>query len=275
MSFAEVLNLLPQSELDKLSQFIKESKIEEFNEFLNQSASAQSEGVDESFQINARALWESCRHKIGYQSFKSQFAEGKVPLACKYEYGQFTEAQDFSESDATNSIKTVGKLLEQFDQEKTKHEYNEQITQLEERNKELEAAKQSETAAKNRTHIAAFVESVYRSGQVIPAMINQEELVDYIECLDHMSSGVENFAENYGEKSASEPLKRLLQALPKSVEYREVVNHSEPIPDVVMDFHEEALKVAKEKNINYVEALKQTAYPSLTNDPINQMPHSE
>lgn len=276
LTFAEAIGLMPQNELDKLTEFIEDSKIQEFKEFIDLSTSFnQSEQIPESLVINARALWETCRHKIGYQNFKAQFAEGKVPLACKFEYSQLTEAQDFSESESNQFIKTVGKLLEQFDQEKIKQEYNEQITQLEERNKELEAAKQTEIVAKNRTHITAFVESAFNSGQITPAMIKPEELVDYIECLDHMSSGTENFSENYGEQSASDPLKRLIKAMPKSVEYKEVINHNEPIPNVVVDFHEEALKMAKEKNINYVEALKQTAYPSLTNDPINQIPHGE
>ena len=98
-----------------------------------------------------------------------------------------------------------------------------QFSELEARLAELEAAnakllseKIAAEQAAHRVQLEEFAEALYAHGKLTPAVIDQAELVDYMEGLE---AGTLQFAE--GETAATK-LMDLLAALPSQVEYSEV-----------------------------------------------------
>ena len=138
-----------------------------------------------------------------------------------------------------------------------------QFSELEARLAELEAANarlvQEKAAAEqlaHRSQLEEFAESLFAHGKLTPAVIEQGDLVDYMEGLEQ---GTLEFAE--GETAATK-LMDLLAALPSQVEYSEVAGgpSSEALPFEELDPHEKALKMSKEEGVSYAEALKQTLF---------------
>ena len=86
-------------------------------------------------------------------------------------------------------------------------------------------------------------------------MIDQEELVDYMEGLEY---GTLEFAE--GETAATK-LMEILAALPSQVSFSEVAAfNKDEIPMENLDPHERALRLSKEEGMEYSEALKKTLF---------------
>lgn len=139
---------------------------------------------------------------------------------------------------------------------------SEQFSELTSRLAELEAANarlvqekaQAERAA-HRSHLSEFAESLFDTGRLTPAVIDAEELVDYMEGLEY---GTLEFAEG---ESAATKLMDLLAALPSQVSFAEVAPfNKEELPVETLDPHEQALRLAKEEGIDYAEALKKTLF---------------
>ena len=134
-------------------------------------------------------------------------------------------------------------------------ELSERLEQLEAMNAKLVAEKQAAERHAHRMQLEEFAESLYASGRLTDAMVEQEELVNYMEGLEY---GTLEFAEG---ESAATPLMNLLASLPAQVTYSEVVTHN---PDEVLEEdlnpHEKALRLSKEEGIDYAEALKQTLF---------------
>jgi hypothetical protein len=148
-----------------------------------------------------------------------------------------------------------------YAEEKT--EEVEQFSELEARLAELEAAnakllseKIAAEQAAHRVQLEEFAEALYAHGKLTPAVIDQAELVDYMEGLE---AGTLQFAEG---ESAATKLMDLLAALPSQVEFSEVAGGkaADAIPFEELDPHEKALKMSKEDGMSYAEALKQTLF---------------
>lgn len=144
-----------------------------------------------------------------------------------------------------------------------KAEETAQFSELEARLAELEAANAKLLSQKiaaeqtaHRAQLQEFAEALYAHGKLTSAVIEQAELVDYMEGLE---SGTLQFAEG---ESAATKLMDLLVALPSQVSFSEIAGgkSSEAIPFEELDPHEKALKISKEEGINYAEALKQTLF---------------
>ena len=138
-----------------------------------------------------------------------------------------------------------------------------QFSELESRLAELEAANAKLLSEKiaaeqtaHRAQLEEFAEALYAHGKLTSAVIDQAELVDYMEGLE---SGTLQFAEG---ESAATKLMDLLVALPSQVSFSEVAGgkSADAIPFEELDPHEKALKLSKEEGINYAEALKQTLF---------------
>ena len=138
-----------------------------------------------------------------------------------------------------------------------------QFSELEQRLAELEAAnarllseKIAAEQAAHRVHLEEFAEALFAHGKLTPAVIDQTELVDYMEGLEH---GTLEFSEG---ESAATKLMDLLAALPSQVDFSEVAGgkSTEAIPFESLDPHEKALKMSKEDGMSYAEALKQTLF---------------
>jgi hypothetical protein len=136
------------------------------------------------------------------------------------------------------------------------------FSELTNRLAELEAANaklvQEKVAAERRAHrmqLNDFAESLYATGRLTGAMIDQDELVDYMEGLEN---GTLEFSEG---ESAATKLMEILAALPQQVEFSEVAGHDpESVPTENLDPHEKALRLSAEGNMSYTEALKQTLF---------------
>ena len=118
---------------------------------------------------------------------------------------------------------------------------------------------QEKAAAERRAHrmqLQEFTESIYASGRLTEAVIEQDGLVDYIEGLEY---GTLEFAE--GESSATK-LMDLLAALPAQVSYSEIAGGAsdDMIPYDSMDPHEKAVHLTKEEGLDYTEALKKALF---------------
>lgn len=138
-----------------------------------------------------------------------------------------------------------------------------QFSELEARLAELEAAnakllseKVAAEAAAHRSQLEEFAEALYAHGKLTPAVIEQAELVDYMEGLEN---GTLQFAEG---ESAATKLMDLLAALPSQVDYSEVAGgkSADAIPFEDLDPHEKALQLSKEEGMSYAEALKKTLF---------------
>ena len=134
-------------------------------------------------------------------------------------------------------------------------ELSERLEQLEAMNAKLVAEKQAAERHAHRLQLEEFAESLYASGRLTDAVVEQEELVNYMEGLEY---GTLEFAEG---ESAATPLMNLLASLPAQVTYSEVVTHNpEEVPLEDLNPHEKALRLSKEEGIDYAEALKQTLF---------------
>jgi len=148
-----------------------------------------------------------------------------------------------------------------YAEEKTEevHQFSEleaRLAELEAANAKLLSEKVAAEQAAHRAQLEDFAESLYASGRLTPAIMEQGELVDYMEGLEN---GTLQFAE--GETAASK-LMDLLAALPSQVDYSEIAggNSVDAIPFEELDPHEKALKMTQEEGISYAEALKQTLF---------------
>jgi hypothetical protein len=128
---------------------------------------------------------------------------------------------------------------------------------------ELEAAntrlrEQAEFAERqaNRMRLAQFTEGLYESGKLTEAVVSQDELVNYMEGLEH---GTLEFAE--GETAAT-PLMRILENLPSQVCFEELAGGSVEAHEEELDPHRQALKIKEEEGIEYSEALKRVLFPA-------------
>ena len=136
------------------------------------------------------------------------------------------------------------------------------FSEMEARLQELEAAnarlvqeKQAAERAAHRMQLEEFAESLYAHGQLTEATIDQEELVDYMEGLEH---GTLEFAE--GETAATK-LMTILANLPAQVSFSEVAPHNdEEVPFEALDPHEKALRLAADEGLDYAEALKKALF---------------
>ncbi len=138
-----------------------------------------------------------------------------------------------------------------------------QFSELEQRLAELEAAnarllseKIAAEQAAHRSQLEEFAEALFAHGKLTPAVIDQTELVDYMEGLEH---GTLEFSEG---ESAATKLMDLLAALPSQVDFSEIAGgkSADAIPFESLDPHEKALKMSKEDGLSYAEALKQTLF---------------
>ena len=129
------------------------------------------------------------------------------------------------------------------------------LEQLEAANAKLVAEKQAAEARAHRMQLNDFAESLYNTGRLTNAMIDQDDLVDYMEGLEN---GTLEFSE--GETAATK-LMDILAALPQQVEFSEIAAHDpEAVPVENLDPHERALRMSKEQDMSYAEALKQTLF---------------
>ena len=134
-------------------------------------------------------------------------------------------------------------------------ELSERLEQLEAMNQKLVAEKQAAEAKAHRLQLEDFAESLYATGRLTEATIEQDELVDYMEGLEN---GTLEFSE--GETAATK-LMDLLASLPQQVSFSEVAPHNvDAMPIEDLDPHEKALRLSKESDMSYTEALKQTLF---------------
>ena len=134
-------------------------------------------------------------------------------------------------------------------------ELTDRLAQLEAANAKLVQEKVAAERKAHRMQLEDFAESLYATGRLTNAIIDEVELVDYMEGLEN---GTLEFAE--GESAAS-PLMTLLAALPSQVEFSEVAGYDpDAIPAENLDPHERALRLVKDSGVDYAEALKQTLF---------------
>lgn len=128
------------------------------------------------------------------------------------------------------------------------------LEELEAANARLkEQAEFSERKA-HRMQLEQFAEGLYETGKLTEAVVAVDELVDYMEGLEY---GTLEFAE--GETAAT-PLMRILENLPSQVCFEEVAGGESIVRDEDLDPHEKALKISKEEEIEYAEALKRVLF---------------
>ena len=135
-------------------------------------------------------------------------------------------------------------------------ELEERLAQLEAANAKLVAEKIEAQRSAHRMQLEEFAESLYSHGKLTPAVIAQEELVDYMEGLEY---GTLEFAE--GENAATK-LMTILAALPSQVSFSEIAGgiSADEIPTENLDPHERALRMSKEEGVDYAEALKKALF---------------
>ena len=140
-------------------------------------------------------------------------------------------------------------------QEANFSELTNRLAELEAANAKLVKEKVAAERKAHRMQLEDFAESLYATGRLTNAIIDEAELVDYMEGLEN---GTLEFAE--GESPAT-PLMSLLASLPSQVEFSEVAGHDpEAVPLKNLDPHERALLLVKEGDMDYTEALKQTLF---------------
>ena len=142
-------------------------------------------------------------------------------------------------------------------------DYSEQFSELTDRLAQLEAAnaqlvqeKQAAVKHAHRLQLEDFAEALYAHGKLTASVIDQGDLVDFMEGLEY---GTLEFSE--GETPATK-LMDLLAKLPSSVSFSEIAGgfSADSIPFENLDPHEMAIRIAREENIDYSEALKRTLY---------------
>ena len=130
------------------------------------------------------------------------------------------------------------------------------LAELEAANAKLVAEKAAAVKAAHRAQLTEFAESLYATGRLTNAVVDQAELVDYMEGLEY---GTLEFSE--GETPATK-LMELLAALPAQVSFAEVAggNQKEHVLFEDLDPHEKALRLTQEEGLDYAEALKKTLF---------------
>lgn len=128
------------------------------------------------------------------------------------------------------------------------------LEELEAANAKLKADAEFAERKAHRMQLEQFAEGLYQSGKLTEAVVSSEELVDYMEGLEY---GTLEFAE--GETAAT-PLMRILENLPSQVCFEEVAGGESVVREEDLDPHEKALKISKEEDIEYSEALKRVLF---------------
>jgi hypothetical protein len=129
------------------------------------------------------------------------------------------------------------------------------LEQLEAANAKLVTEKRNAEMRAHRMQLEEFSESLFATGRLTEAVIDQSDLVDYMEGLEY---GTLEFAEG---ESAATKLMELLASLPAQVSFSEIAPVSSgDIPVENLDPHERALRLSKEEGLDYTEALKQTLF---------------
>ena len=144
------------------------------------------------------------------------------------------------------------------------HSEEAQVSKIEEmmaRLEELEAAnarlKEEAEFSERKAHrmqLEQFAEGLYETGKLTEAVVSQDELVDYMEGLEY---GTLEFAE--GENAAT-PLMKILENLPSQVCFEEVAGGESVVREEDLDPHEKAMKISREEEIDYAEALKRVLF---------------
>jgi len=142
-------------------------------------------------------------------------------------------------------------------------DYSEQFSELTDRLAQLEAAnaqlvqeKQAAVKHAHRLQLEEFAEALYSHGKLTASVIDQGDLVDFMEGLEY---GTLEFSE--GESPATK-LMDLLAKLPSSVSFSEIAGgfSEDSIPFENLDPHEQALQISREEGLEYSEALKRTLF---------------
>ena len=146
-------------------------------------------------------------------------------------------------------------LTTNFSESEEFSELSARLAELEAANAKLVHEKQVAVRAAHRSQLVEFAESLYAHGQLTPAVIDGDDLVDYMEGLEY---GTLEFSE--GETAATK-LMEILAKLPAQVSFAEIAAHDkEALPLESLDPHERALRLSKEEGIDYSEALKKTLF---------------
>lgn len=134
-------------------------------------------------------------------------------------------------------------------------ELSARLAELETANARLVQEKFAAEQAAHRMQLEEFAESLYATGRLTGAIVDQSDLVDYMEGLEY---GTLEFAEG---ESAATPLMTILAALPSQVSFSEIAAHNrDAVPFENLDPHEKALRLSEEEGIDYTEALKKTLF---------------
>ena len=128
------------------------------------------------------------------------------------------------------------------------------IKELEEANSRLKADVEFAERKAFRTSLQRFTDTLYESGKLTDSVIDQGELIDYLEGLEY---GTYQFSEG---ESIITPLVTLLNRLPQMVSYEEFAPESATVIPEPTDPHEKALGIAREEGISYSEALKKALF---------------
>lgn len=144
------------------------------------------------------------------------------------------------------------------------HSEEGQVSKIEEmmaRLEELEAAnarlKEEAEFSERKAHrmqLEQFAEGLYETGRLTEAVVSQDELVEYIEGLEY---GTLEFAEG---ESAATPLMKILENLPSQVCFEEVAGGEPVVREEDLNPHEKAVKISREEEIEYTEALKRVLF---------------
>ncbi len=146
-------------------------------------------------------------------------------------------------------------LTTNFSESEEFSELSARLAELEAANAKLVQEKQAAIRAAHRSQLVEFAESLYARGQLTPAVIDSDDLVDYMEGLEY---GTLEFSE--GETAATK-LMEILAKLPAQVSFAEIAAHDkEALPLESLDPHEKALRLSKEEGIDYAEALKKSLF---------------
>ena len=128
------------------------------------------------------------------------------------------------------------------------------IKELEEANSKLKADVEFAERKAFRTSLKSFTDTLYDSGKLTESVIEQNDLIDYMEGLEY---GTYQFSEG---ESIITPLVNLLNRLPQVISYEEIAPESERVYSEPQDPHEKALQIAKEEGVSYSEALKKALF---------------
>jgi len=128
------------------------------------------------------------------------------------------------------------------------------LEELEAANAKLKSEAEFSERKAHRMQLEQFAEGLYETGRLTEAVVAAEDLVDYMEGLE---LGTLEFSE--GETAAT-PLMRILENLPSQVCFEEVAGGESVVREEDLDPHEKALKISREEEIDYAEALKRVLF---------------